>query len=636
MPQEVIAKILLRVSRRNTIQHQDWRHRQHEKASVAAKTTKCCVAQGQIRSLRQQTGENMVDNVVNFKGNESLPSVSGEGITRSNVVSAGTAGIAPGIKGIVFLNHSNQPLMSIGAGADPEVARLVANPEWMADALLKRIVPVLVKKKKLVAHVTRIDEGNLVLLSEGPTETFMRLLLNCDFAYDIIDHVLTDPYGAMVVVNAEEKLAFISPVHEKFFNLQPGEGIGKNVREVIENSRLGRVLKTGMAEVGQVLSSNGSDRIVSRQPIRRNGRIVGAIGRMMFKGHQQVEELARRLNALEQKIAIYKMESSETTRGEKYLDAIIGQSLAIQSLRQQIRKVAPLDVPVLILGESGTGKELVAGALHMLSARHSGRLVTVNTAALPAALVESELFGYEAGSFTGADKKGRPGKFELADKGTIFLDEIGDMPMEVQSKLLRVLQDQVVERIGGDKAKRVDFRLISATNRDLELFVEQDKFRLDFFYRISPVQIILPTLAERIEDIPLLLHHFIREFAEKYGRPLPTIDDDVPAYLMARSWPGNVRQLQHEVEHAFVFADNTRLTVADFPKEHSSKSARAAGAQLRAAGASAPDVNTRKGAVDQLERDLIISAMAKFKGNKKKVAESLGISRSYLYKKLAG
>jgi len=577
----------------------------------------------------------MIGNVVSFKGSDNSSTGPVGGPPHADISQPATPATAPGIKGMVFVGPGSQPLMSIRAGADPDVVRLVTNPKWMADALKKRIVPVLVKNKKLVAHVTTVDDGQLVLLSDGPTDTVLRLLLNVDFAYDIFEHFLTDTYNAMVVVNADEKLAFISPVHERFFGLEPGEGIGKNVRDVIENSGLGRVLKTGVAEVGEVLSIKGNDRIVSRQPIRHDGRVVGAIGRMMFKGHQQVEDLARRLNALEQKMAIYKMESSEVARGEKYLDAIIGQSVAIQSLRQQIRKVAPLDVPVLILGESGTGKELVAGALHMLSARHGGRLVTVNTAALPAALVESELFGYEAGSFTGADKKGRPGKFELADKGTIFLDEIGDMPMEVQSKLLRVLQDQVVERIGGDKAKRVDFRLISATNRDLELFVEQDKFRLDFFYRISPVQIVLPTLEERIEDIPLLLHHFIREFAEKYGRPQPAVDDNVPAYLMGRAWPGNVRQLQHEVEHAFVFSDNACLKVADFPKEHSSKGARAPGVELGATSALKPDVNTRKGAVDQLERDLIMSAMARFKGNKKKVAESLGISRSYLYKKLA-
>jgi transcriptional regulator with PAS, ATPase and Fis domain len=541
---------------------------------------------------------------------------------------------AAGIAGLMVTGESGQVVASFGLGTNSRVQAMVGDSEWMAAALTKRIVPLELINQRLVAFVTKIQAGHLVLLTEGPPETVLRFLLNVDFAYDILDHVLTDPYDAMVVIDDKQKLAFISPVHEKFFGLQAGEAIGRDVREVIENSRLPHVLRTGIAEVGQILRIKGSERIVSRHPIRHQGNIVGAIGRIMFKGPQQVEELARRVNNLEQKIAIYKMESSEDKRGEQVLDAIIGKSLAIQSVRQQIRKVAPLDVPVLIQGESGTGKELVAAALHMLSPRHSaGRLITVNAAALPAALVESELFGYEAGSFTGADRKGRPGKFELADKGTIFLDEIGDMPLEVQSKVLRVLQDRVVERVGGDKAKRVDFRLCSATHCDLELLVEQNKFRLDLFYRISPICIVLPTLEERVEDIPLLLHHFLRLLSEKFGRQAPEVDQNVPEFLMARSWPGNIRQLQHEVERAFVFSENGRLSVADFQQDSVWKSPRTAAVTSSALNAT-PGQGPMQAAIAQLERDLIADAMTRFKGNKKKVAEHLGISRSYLYKKL--
>jgi transcriptional regulator with PAS, ATPase and Fis domain len=543
------------------------------------------------------------------------------------------AGAAPGIHGLVVTNESGQVVAALGAGADSRIEALVTDPGWLEIALVKRMISIQLEDRKFVAYIAKISGGHLVVLSVGPTETVLRFFLNVDFAYDIIDHVLTDPYDAMVVMDAKEKLAFISPVHENFFGLQVGEGTGKDVRAVIENTRLPHVLKSGVAEVGQLHRMKGSDRIVSRHPIRHRGHIVGAIGRIMFKGPQQVEELSRRVNALEQKIAIYKMESSEAQRGERFLDAIIGKSLAILSVRQQIRKIAPLDVPVLIQGESGTGKELVAAALHMLSPRHGGRMVAVNAAALPAALVESELFGYEAGSFTGADRKGRPGKFELADKGTIFLDEIGDMPLDVQSKMLRVLQDRVVERVGGARAIRVDFRLCSATNHDLETLVEQSKFRLDLFYRISPVRIVLPTLEERIEDIPLLLHHFLKLMAEKYARPVPLIDEDVPEFLMGRAWPGNVRQLQHEVERAFVFCESDRLSVEDFHQDCASKSARQAGGSA-AGGNGVAAQGAMKSAIEKLERDLIADAMTRFKGNKKKVAEHLGISRSYLYKKL--
>ena len=542
-------------------------------------------------------------------------------------------GSASDIGGIIVTNESWQIVAALGAGADSRIEAIVTDPQWIEDALAKRIVPIMLTDRKLVAYTTKIGGGHLVLLSEGPTENVLRFFLNVDFAYDIIDHVLTDPYDAMVVIDAKEKLSYISPVHEKFFGLEAEEGIGQDVRSVIENTRLPHVLKTGVAEVGQLHRMKGSDRVVSRHPIRHRGNIVGAIGRIMFKGPQQVEELSRRVNALEQRIAIYKMESSEAQRGERFLDAIIGKSIAIQSVRQQIRKVAPLDVPVLIQGESGTGKELVAAALHMLSPRHGGRMVCVNAAALPAALVESELFGYEAGSFTGADRKGRPGKFELADKGTIFLDEIGDMPLDVQSKVLRVLQDRVVERVGGGRAIRVDFRLCSATNHDLQTLVEQGKFRLDLFYRISPVRIVLPSLEERVEDIPLLLHHFLKLLAEKYARPVPKVDQDILEFLMGRAWPGNIRQLQHEVERAFVFCETDLLSVEDFHQDSASKTVRQSGGGAMSSNGD-PGQGAMKSAIEQLERELIADAMTRFKGNKKKVAEHLGISRSYLYKKL--
>jgi PAS domain S-box-containing protein len=514
----------------------------------------------------------------------------------------------------------------------------VNHKEWLEDALHRRMVPVLLNDAKYLALVTEIESGTLVLFSDTPTSTVLDFFLNVDFAYDIIDHILSDPYDAMAVVDATSKVAYISPVHERFFGLQSGEAIGKNVRDVIENTRLHHVVQTGVPEVGQIHRMRGRDRIVSRHPIRRNGKIVGAIGRVMFKGPQQVDALARRIKALEQEVETYKLKAQDRSDGEKFLDAIIGQSVAILSVRQQIRKIAPLDIPVLIQGESGTGKELVAQALHMASSRHSGRLVTVNAAALPDSLVESELFGYEPGSFTGADKKGRVGKFELADKGTIFLDEIGDMPLEVQTKLLRVLQDRVVERVGGDKAKRVDFRLCSATNRDLDLYVQQGKFRLDLFYRISPVTILLPPLRERMEDIPLLVTHFVGELANQYGRAVPEVDMEVHEYLKQQPWPGNIRQLRHLIERAFIFAESGRLRLSNFLQGAATPSFSPGPDLLKPEATQARESTSRlaslKGSVDELETKLIQDAIIRFQGNKKKAAESLGISRSYLYKKL--
>lgn len=537
------------------------------------------------------------------------------------------------LKGAAIIDAKGKYLSAVGLAEDARVKALLGNQEWRDDALSRRLMPVLLDEGKYVALMRTVGDGYIVLLSEPTSDVVFDFIHGVDFAYDIIHHILSDPYDAMAVVDARERLAFISPVHEKFFGLQSGEAIGKNVRDVIENTRLHLAVRTGIAEVGQVHKMKGKDRVVSRHPIRRDGEIVGAIGRIMFKGPQQLEAMTRRINALEQEIETYKAKVSIDTNGSDYLDAIVGESFAIRAVKEQIRKIAPLDIPVLIQGESGTGKELVAQALHMLSPRNSGRMVTVNAAALPDSLVESELFGYEPGSFTGADKKGRAGKFELADKGTIFLDEIGDMPLEVQSKLLRVLQDRMVERVGGEKPKRVDFRLFSATNRDLEAFIEQDKFRLDLFYRISPVVIAIPSLEERIEDIPLLLQHFVSELAKQYGRPTPEIELNVAPFLMEQTWPGNIRQLRHKVERAMVFAEGNVLKIDDF-SEDGKPGPRGDMAKETVVAPSTGGTNL-KTALEALEDQLIHDAIIRFKGNKKKAAEHLGVSRSYLYKKLS-
>ncbi|MCA0043364.1 sigma-54 interaction domain-containing protein [Celeribacter litoreus] len=535
------------------------------------------------------------------------------------------------IHGVAITDTDGEIVFSHGVATDPRIEAMLSDKEWFEETVSARMRPVTLNDRQLIAMSAEIQEGYLTIFSEGASDVVMNFVINVPFAYDILNHILTDPYDAMAVVDSKEKVAFISPIHEKFFGMRNGEGVGKNVRQVIENTRLHQVVRTGVAEVGQIHNMQGKERVVSRHPIRHNGKVVGAIGRVMFKGPQQLQAMSKRIRDLETEIAEYKADSRGKEKGEDFLDIIIGQSVAIQSVREQIRKIAPLDIPVLIQGESGTGKELVAQAMHMLSARQSGRLVTVNAAALPESLVESELFGYEAGSFTGADRKGRMGKFEQADKGTIFLDEIGDMALETQTKLLRVLQDRIVERVGGDKPKHVDFRLCSATNRDLEELVDEGKFRLDLFYRISPVVIHLPSLEERLDDIPLLVNHFAAEMARQYNRAIPEIDPDVHSYLMEQKWPGNIRQLRHMMERAFVFCDNGKMTVSAF--EGIPGNAKS-GKQSPLLAMPAAKSGTLKDNLEELEAKLINDAIIRFKGNKKRAAEHLGVSRSYLYKKL--
>jgi formate hydrogenlyase transcriptional activator len=238
---------------------------------------------------------------------------------------------------------------------------------------------------------------------------------------------------------------------------------------------------------------------------------------------------------------------------------LIGSSPKFRALLDEISMVAPVDSAVLLRGETGTGKEVVAQAIHSVSPRRLQALVAINCAAIPAALLESELFGYERGAFTGAVTH-REGRFQAADRGTLFLDEIGDLPLELQPKLLRVLQEQQVERLGGSRAIPVNVRVIAATNQDLWNMVQQKKFRADLYYRLNVFPINLPPLRERDGDIPLLVSHFVRKFAERQGKAIDRIPEDVMEALESHDWPGNIRELQNFIERAVIMTTGSVLS----------------------------------------------------------------------------
>lgn len=534
--------------------------------------------------------------------------------------------------GLVVVGEDRRVAHASGVGADPRIRTMAGDPAWLEDALQRRLQPISIDRRSYLLAVIPQGRGAVILCSDAPGQPFVDFVASVDFAYDLLEHLLTDPFEAMTVIDAKARIAFISPVHERFFRLDRGEAIGRPVREVIENTKLDRVLRSGKAEIGELQRMGGAERVVNRIPIKRDGRMIGAFGRVTFKGPKEVEELSRRVNALESEVAFYRREASLLRNRSYGLESLVGESPAMRRVRAEIVKIAPLEIPVLVRGESGTGKELVAHALHALSPRRESRMVTINAAALPSTLVEAELFGYAPGAFTGADRKGRMGKFEQAAGGTIFLDEIGDMPVDIQIKLLRVLQDRMVERVGGDRPVEADFRFISATNRDLQEMVAAKSFRLDLYYRISPIVIHVPPLRERIDDIPLLVETFLSELSQRHALPAPIMSNDALAWLAEQAWPGNVRQLRHEIERAFVFAEGgliTADTLAErqlaMPGEPTTPARRAPQADL---GASLREARGRT------EADLIRAAMVRLNGNKKRVAEELGISRSYLYKKL--
>jgi two-component system response regulator AtoC len=319
---------------------------------------------------------------------------------------------------------------------------------------------------------------------------------------------------------------------------------------------------------------------------------------------------------------------------------LVGESASIRAIYDMVARVADSPSTVLVTGESGTGKELIAKALHRSSSRRDKPLIKVNCAAIPKDLVESELFGYERGAFTGAVGS-KPGRFELADGGTLFLDEIGEVPLEMQVKLLRAIQEQEFERVGGIKTIRVDVRLIAATNRDLQQMIADGRFREDLYYRLAVVPIALPSLRERREDIPLLVRHFIEKYDLRLGKRVEGIEDDALQLLVGYAWPGNIRELENLMERSVLFADGPLIQASALPDSLRERGAHPPvpiaamgplGAIAAPSGASMKEIVRHAQA--ELERELITRALEETGGNVTRAAKRLQISRKSLQVKM--
>lgn len=360
-----------------------------------------------------------------------------------------------------------------------------------------------------------------------------------------------------------------------------------------------------MARDGRELQIHGSVRLLRDD----QGEIAGAVGSFM-----DVTSLMR----ANEKIALLEEQVGLRHRFEQ----LIGKSRAMQEVFRRLTLAADSDVAVLITGESGTGKELAARAVHWQSARRDKPFQAINCSAMPETLLESELFGHVKGSFTGAVAD-KIGIFEAADKGTLFLDEIGDVSPAIQVKLLRVLQEREIRRVGDSRTRSVDVRLVTATNKDLQKLVAEGTVREDFFYRIHVFEIHMPPLREHREDIPILVDHFIEELCRKKGRATDGIARDALQLLMDYHWPGNVRQLRNAIEHACVTVVGDRIAYLDLPPE------------LRDPRKShPPDARPELSATEEEEREHIIGALKQTGGNRTKAAELLGTSRVTLWKKI--
>jgi PAS domain S-box-containing protein len=441
-----------------------------------------------------------------------------------------------------------------------------------------------------------------------------------------LEEVLAGAGEWMVVVDANGVVTMISEEYAEFNGTTVTEAVGKHVTEVIENTRMHIVAQTGVAEMGEAQRIRGRDLIVNRIPLKDGDRVVGAYGRVVFKTVEQLWEVATKLRVLESKVRYYEKELTQL-RGARYnFSNIVGSGPAITAAKEAALRASQTESTVLLYGETGTGKELFAHAIHAAGQqRRHAPFIRVNCAAIPAELLESELFGYEEGAFTGARKGGKAGKLELASGGTLFLDESGDMPLAMQAKLLRVLQEREVERVGGTGARPVDIRVIAATGRALEEMVADGGFRADLYYRIHVIPILIPPLRERREDLEAIADHFLARLASDMGEPKRSMSPELVEILRSYEWPGNVRELHNILERAVTMSRGTHLLPEHIPDY-----------LLRAAPKARKDVTpgSLAHAKAAAERAAIIAALQATEGNKSRAAAILRIHRVKLHEKL--
>ncbi len=441
---------------------------------------------------------------------------------------------------------------------------------------------------------------------------------------EMFELILDSIHNGVIVTDPDGIITHFNKPYGWFLDVDPDAQIGRHCTEVVENTRMHVVAKTGIPEINQAHHILGQDMVVQRIPIKKDGRVIAVFGQVMFKDVRDVRKLAKRLSVLESQVALYEQELAKLRATRYTFESIIGGTPRIRILKKEALCAAANHLPVLITGESGTGKELFAQAIHNAGNRRLKPFVRINCATIPRDLLESELFGYEKGAFTGASATGKLGKFELAHQGTILLDEIGDLPLEMQPKLLRVLEEKEFERIGGALPIKSDFRLIAATNQDLAVMINEGRFRKDLFYRLSVIPLHIPPLRERREDIPPIAEGILRQLALDAALPEIAVDPQAGSILRHYDWPGNVRELSNVLERTAASLEGAVI----FPHHLPFFLQRQIDALSDAPSASIRQAQTKA------EIDAIIFALKQAQGNKAKAARLLGIHRTQLYKKM--
>jgi len=476
-------------------------------------------------------------------------------------------------------------------------------------------VPIIENGQQIGVNIALLDVSDIVKIAEE-LETVKEL-------QSTLSGILNASSDGVFITDASGAIKYVNEMASHLVSEKTGQLIGKQLADYVNSPTPMHVITSGVAEV-DVCQINGKNYIVSHIPIkekRSEAKTTGIISTVLLN-NQLTEEITRKWFSLRQQVQYYRDELDRRGATSGKFEQIVSRNPDFIKKKKEAQRIAQSSSTVLLTGESGVGKDMFARAIHSASPRAKHPFVKVNCAAIPETLLESELFGYAPGSFTGASKKGKPGYFEQANGGTILLDEIGDMPLSIQVKILQVLQEKEFLRVGGTTSQRVDVRIIAATNRDLREAISRGAFREDLFYRLNVIAISLPPLRTRSEDILPLAELFVEKYNEILGSNIVGISKAAQEALERHSWPGNIRELENAIERAANYAWEGEIELDHLP-----------GHILH--GPDLAQQSSYRTVLNDVDKDIIMDALHKTDGNKSAAARLLKISRSALYEKLA-
>lgn len=559
-----------------------------------------------------------------------LPSLPVQEVDETISVREGQRLLESGLLGGLLLQKNDQQFVILHSDISSTVEDTLGACAWRIALFIpehctvEELFKQWVKDPTAIPVINNLTDKSVAILD--PLLVANKIYSEFTKLRGFLETVLCQVNESICGIDKGHRVVIWNPKAEELYNVKAESILDGRIEDYFSNLRISSCMHERKEVKGHYHQPcDGAHVLINSAPVLVSGNVMGGIS--VEKDITELVQLNQELNKASSQVKLLEQEIRKISGQDCAFRKLIGRSEAIQNLTLFAKKISSTDATVLLRGESGTGKELLARAIHQNSPRHLNPFIVVNCGAIPGNLFESELFGYESGAFTGADRKGKPGMFELANGGTLFLDEVGEMPIEMQAKLLRVLQESTYYRVGGSQPVQVNVRVLAATHRNLEDMITRRQFREDLYYRLNVVALEIPPLRDRKEDIPELVHLFMQEFCHKYDKTIKKIEPAVMTSFLDYTWPGNVRELKNAVERLVVLTDGDIIDEASLPENLRRNT-------YISLVTSPVSQGKLMNVAIEAEKQLILKTLQQVKGNRSEAARVLGIPRSTLYYKL--